>query len=108
MKFNEKLVEWAGQLFCSGIMDIVSEKKMPQVVFKLDQGSVKQIRWVMLDNRKVEMSKEEIQNRMSALKAAPGKDVGFSYTKDGIRVIVVPEDMSIFPVVGAPLGTPMG
>ena len=108
MKWNKQLVEWAGQLFCASIADILLEKKMPQVVFTTGDTKVPQVRWVMMDNEKVQMTQEEIKARMRNMKACPGKDVGFSYVHDGYRIVVLMEDMSIFPVVGAPLGTPRG
>ena len=107
MKFNKELIDYLGNVACACIADIVVENKMPQIV--LSTGiEPKQIRMVMLNNDSKQMSKEEIVERLKALKAIPGKDVGFSYTQDGVRVICVPEEMSIHPVMGAPLGTPRG
>lgn len=108
MKYNPKMVESMGNLVCASIADVLIERKMPQVLLGMSEGAVKQVRMVLLDNRQIKMEKNEIQNRVAALKATPGKDIGFSYTDGHVRVIVVPEEMSIFPVLGAPLGTPRG
>lgn len=108
MKYNPKLVEDMGTFIAAGIADIVALNKMPQLMLKLDGGWVDKVRIVMLNNLPIQMNKEEIAKRIYELKAAPGKDIGFSYTANGVRVIIVPEEMTITPVLGAPLGTPSG
>lgn len=108
MKFNPELVQYLGSISCACIADIIVENRMPQILFSTGVNSVKQIRMVLLDNEPETLTKEQIVKKIEALKAAPGKDNGFSYTQDNIRVIIVPEEMSIHPVLGAPLGTPQG
>lgn len=105
--FNQEFIQWAGRLFAAAIMDVIVEKKLPQLQLSTGKGTPN-VRFIMLDDTPVTMTKEEIQQKISQLKAVPGKDVGFSYVSEGLRIIVVPEAMSMQPVIGTPLGTPQG
>jgi hypothetical protein len=109
MKFTKEIMKFGGELFCNGILDILQlPRRISQVVFSTGNPDVPQVRWIMLSNEKITLTKEEIHRKMLELKPIPGKDNGFCYTYEGFRIIVVPEEMSMQPNLGAPLGTPMG
>jgi len=114
MKFSSKIVDFFGNLICNGFLGVFLENKQPQVVFEMSmsdlgkEGRIKQqLRIVMLDNTQNILSKESIAEKIKALQSKK-TDVGFSYTADGLRIIVVPEDMTHYMSPGAPFGTPRG
>lgn len=122
MKFGKDIVEFFGNFICSSFLDIFLENKLPQVVLELSAdvlgreaydsmkgvGRIKQrMRIVVLDNSQVVMSKEDISRRIADLQSRK-TDVGFSYTSDGLRIIVVPESITYLTGAGAPFGAGQG
>lgn len=106
--FNKDAVEWFGQFICRAFLDVFLENKQPQIVLQIDIKEAKQqIRIVVLDNTKHVLSKEQISEKISALKQKQ-TDVGFSYTAEGLRVIIVPEEMTLLSGGIAPFGTGAG
>ena len=129
MKFKQSTIEFFGNIVCSCFVDIFTQNKMPQIIFQMsiDDTGLKgvppgmkeptqekrrikqQVRFVMLDNSQTVLTKEEINGKIRALQTKQ-TDVGFSYTSEGLRIIVVPENMThLMPSTpGVPFGTPQG
>ncbi len=110
MNYNKQSVEFFGNLVCAGFYDIFVEHKQPQVVFQMEvNGATKQIRVVMIDNWQHVLTKEDIADKIADIQSRK-TDVGFSYTSDGLRIIIVPEEMSIMQpgAPGVPFGTGRG
>lgn len=129
MKFSSKIVDFLGNLVCSCFMDIFCESKMPFIVFEMSmdmmglQGKVpgghapteevrkikQRVRLVLLDERQNVLTKEEIAKKINDLQTKK-TDVGFSYTSNGLRIVVMPEEMTLLMpgTPGVPFGTGAG